>query len=390
MNDHEAYVAFNMVPDIGSVKVSALAGRHGGVAAAWEAFEDKTDWKGDAVDWKGELSRAEKMHVTILTCDDVRYPKALDALPSKPLALYVVGNPDALSKPGVAVVGTRLPTLYGTDMAERFSIGIANSGLSVISGLATGIDAAAHKGALSAGGVTVGVLGGALDRFFPEDNRELGRRIAASGGAVVCEYPFGFPPGRRTFPQRNRIVAALSRGVLAVEAPLQSGTLITCGFAKTLGRKVMAIPANLDSRSSAGCWKLIREGAAMVTSPEEVVKAVGASVKRRDAVMAVDVTSVEVERRTKVGKPSGECRNVGNGGDFAECESGHKDKSADRRSLTIEEAVTLKAIPSTGITLDRLAFVTKLPASAIGQATMSLRLKRLVRFLPGNRIAPEK
>lgn len=382
MNDHEAYVAFNMVPDIGSVKVAALIERHGDVAAAWEAFEDKTDWKGDAVDWKGELARARKMHVTIITCDDSRYPKALDALPSKPLALYVVGDPDALSKPGVAVVGTRLPTLYGTDMAERFSIGIANSGFSVISGLATGIDAAAHNGALSAGGVTVGVLGGALDRFFPEDNRELGRRIAASGGAVVCEYPFGFPPGRRTFPQRNRIVAALSMGVLAVEAPLQSGTLITCGFAKTLGRKVMAIPANIDSKNSAGCWKLIREGAVMVTSPEEVV----------EAVKVADVTSTEAVRQTetKTIKPSLKRSTIRNDGASAECETGLKEKSEHQPSLTIEEAVALRAIPSTGITLDRLAFVTKLPVSAIGQATMSLRLKRLVRFLPGNRIAPEK
>lgn len=382
MNDHEAYVAFNMVPDIGSVKVAALIERHGDVAAAWEAFEDKTDWKGDAVDWKGELARARKMHVTIITCDDSRYPKALDALPSKPLALYVVGDPDALSKPGVAVVGTRLPTLYGTDMAERFSIGIANSGFSVISGLATGIDAAAHNGALSAGGVTVGVLGGALDRFFPEDNRELGRRIAASGGAVVCEYPFGFPPGRRTFPQRNRIVAALSMGVLAVEAPLQSGTLITCGFAKTLGRKVMAIPANIDSKNSAGCWKLIREGAVMVTSPEEVV----------EAVKVADVTSTEAVRQTetKTIKPSLKRSTIRNDGASAECETGLKEKPEHQPSLTIEEAVALRAIPSTGITLDRLAFVTKLPVSAIGQATMSLRLKRLVRFLPGNRIAPEK
>lgn len=380
MNDHEAYVAFNMVPDIGSVKVAALIERHGDVAAAWEAFEDKTDWKGGVVDWKGELARAGKMHVTIITCDDPRYPKALDALPSKPLALYVVGDPDALSKPGVAVVGTRLPTLYGTDMAEKFSIGIANSGFSVISGLATGIDAAAHKGALSAGGVTVGVLGGALDRFFPEDNRELGRRIAASSGAVVCEYPFGFPPGRRTFPQRNRIVAALSMGVLAVEAPLQSGTLITCRFAKTLGRKVMAIPANLDSRNSAGCWKLIREGAVMVTSPEEVV----------EAVKVAAAASAEVGRQTKADKPPVKRRDIGNGGDSVERETGLKEKSAGRPSLTIEEAVAFRAIPSTGITLDRLAFVTKLPVSAIGQATMSLRLKRLVRFLPGNRIAPEK
>ena len=124
MTDHEAYVAFNMTPDIGSVKVAALAKRHGGVAAAWEAFPAKTDWQGNPVDWRTELARAKRMNVTIVTCDDSRYPASLNDLPSKPLALYVAGRPDVLSLPGVAVVGTRLPTLYGTDMAERFSIGI--------------------------------------------------------------------------------------------------------------------------------------------------------------------------------------------------------------------------------------------------------------------------
>ena len=367
MTEHEAYVAFNMVPDIGSVKVAALAREHGGVAAAWEAFPKKTDWEGKAIDWKTELSRAKKMHVTVVTCDDRRYPASLNDLPSKPLALYVTGNPDVLANPGVAVVGTRLPTLYGTDMAERFAIGIAKGGLSVISGLAAGIDAEAHKGALAAGGVTIGVLGGALDRFFPEENRELGRRIVASGGAVVSEYPFGFPPGKKTFPQRNRIVAALARGVLAVECPAQSGTLITCSFAKKLGRKVMAIPANLDSKSSFGCWRLIREGATMVTSAEEVVEKVkgeGGRVKGEGEMV-----------KGEEGRVNGEWGKV---------------KDEGRVKLTLDEAAVLRAIPSTGITLDRLAIATKRSAKTVGAATMSLRLKKLIRFLPGNRVAPAK
>ena len=369
MNEHEAYVAFNLVPGMGSVKVASLAREYGGVVAAWEAFRDKRDWQGRSVDWKAELSRAKRMHVDIVTCDDARYPAALGDLPSKPLALYVVGNPDVLSMPGVAVVGTRTPTLYGSDMAAKFAAGIAENGLSVISGLAVGIDAAAHKAALDAGGVTVGLLGGALDRFFPEDNRELGRRIAASGGAVVSEYPFGFPPGKKTFPQRNRIVAAMSKGVLAVEAPAQSGTLITCAFAKKLGRKVMAVPANLDSRNSFGCWRLIREGAMMVTSAEDVVKAVsGGSV---------------FGRKTADGRIGRRLRRA----DVRETapEPAPRDEVAQ---LTLEEAAIIRAIPSTGITLDRLAFATKLPAAAVSKATMSLRLKGKVRFLPGNRIAP--
>lgn len=368
MTDHEAYVAFNLVPDVGSVKVDALAKKHGGVAAAWEAFPEKKDWRGQPVDWIAELDRAGRMHVTIVTCEDPRYPAALNGLPSRPLALYVVGDPAALSRPGVAVVGTRQPTLYGTDMAERFAMGIVRGGLSVISGLATGIDAEAHKGALKAGGITVGILGGALDRFFPEENRELGHRIVSAGGAVASEYPFGFPPGKKTFPQRNRIVAALARGVLAVEAPIQSGTLITCSFAKGLGRKVMAIPANLDSRNSAGCWKLIREGAAMVTSPDEVVALCCGGESGR-----MDMASSGSWPRQSPAMPNAASR-----------------PSAPKPQLTLEEAAILRAIPSTGITLDRLAFNVKLPATKVGDVTMSLRLKRLIRFLPGNRVAPEK
>ena len=373
MTEHEAYVAFNMVPDIGYVRLCALAKKHGGVVAAWEAFREKVDRHGVPIEWERELCRAERMHVTIVTCDDSRYPATLGSLQSKPLALYVFGDPNVLAKNGIAVVGTRSPTLYGLDMAEKFSYGIARNGYSVISGLAVGVDAAAHKAALSAGGTTVGVLGGALDRFFPEDNRDLGRRIASEGGAVVSEYPFGFPPGKQTFPQRNRIVAALSRGVLAVEAPLQSGTLITCAFATKIGRRVMAIPANLDSRNSAGCWKLIRGGATMVTSPEEAVAAVEA-----DARPVADHVA--------------DSRKAGNA--MAPRPTANRTAPAARPSakpqLTLEEAAVLKAIPSVGITLDRLAFDTRLPAARVGQATISLRLKRLVRFLPGNRVAPEK
>ena len=365
MTDHEAYIAFNLVPDVGSVKVAALTQKEGGVAAAWEAFPSKIDWQGEPVDWRAELARAEKSHVTIVTCDDSRYPATLNDLPSKPLALYVVGNSEVLSRPGVAVVGTRLPTLYGTDMAERFAVGIVKGGLSVISGLATGIDAEAHKGALAAGGITIGVLGGALDRFFPEENRELGRRIVAGGGAVVSEYPFGFPPGKKTFPQRNRIVAALARGVLAVECPAQSGTLITCAFARQLGRKVMAIPANLDSKSSFGCWRLIREGTTMVTSAEDVVAQM---TKFEDC----DVEKSCPTPSNSLVPPNPQPIN------------------SSTPKLTLEEATVLRAIPSTGITLDRLAFATKLPAASVGTATMSLRLKKQIRFLPGNRVAPAK
>lgn len=369
MTEHEAYVAFNMVPDIGSVRLAGFVKRHGSAVAAWDAFPDKKNWEGRPVDWSAEIALAAKKRITLVDCTDSRYPAALNDLPSKPLVLYVAGNPDVLSLPGVAVVGTRLPTLYGADMAHSFASGIVRHGMSVISGLATGIDAYAHKGALAAGGVTIGVLGGALDRFFPEDNRDLGRKMVASGGAVLCEYPFGFPPGKKTFPQRNRIVAALARGVLAVESPIQGGTFITCNLAKKLGRKLMAVPGNLDSKQSAGCWKLIREGAAMVTCAKDVVDAVGAAVP-------IERESLPPARGPEAQKNAVDVPVVS------------LPPPAARAKLTLEESAVLDAIPSTGITLDRLAFTTKLPATNVADATMSLRLKGLLRFLPGNRVAP--
>ena len=370
MTEHEAYVAFNMVPDIGSVRLAELIERHGSAVAAWEAFAGKKDWEGKPVDWAAEIALAAKKRITLVDCTDSRYPAALNDLPSKPLVLYVAGNPDVLSLPGVAIVGTRLPTLYGTDMAHSFASAIVGHGMSVISGLAAGIDAYAHKGALAGGGITIGVLGGAMDRFFPEDNRELGRKMVASGGAVLCEYPFGFPPGKKTFPQRNRIVAALARGVLAVECPVQSGTLITCNFAKRFGRKLMAVPGNLDSKHSAGCWKLIREGATMVTCAKDVVDVVGSAmpIKRKSQSSVRDPESLKkTVDAPVVSSPL----------------------PSAKPKLTLEESAILDAIPSAGITLEKLAFVTKLPASNIADATMSLRLKGLLRFLPGNRVAPQ-
>ena len=373
MTEHEAYVAFNMVPNIGSVRLEALVERFGSAAAAWEAFPGKTDWEGRPVDWEAEIALARKKKITIVDLSDPRYPSVLGDLPSKPVVLYVAGDPEVLSMPGIAIVGTRLPTLYGTDMAQAFAAGIARNGMSVISGLATGIDAYAHRGALAAGGVTIGVLGGALDRFFPEENRGLGRKIVASGGAVVCEYPFGFPPGRKTFPQRNRIVAALSRGVLAVESPIQSGTLITCDFAKKLGRTLMAVPGNLDSKNSAGCWKLIREGAEMVTCAKDVVAAVGSGRVPKRKTPPVPDRQPTVKAAEVLSDPPPVP-------DFP--------PKRERPRMSLEEAAILNAVPSTGITLERLAFATKLPAPNVADAAMSLRLKKLIRFLPGNRIAP--
>ena len=261
MTEREARIAFNMIPTVGAVTFARLVREtEGDAAAAWEFYPNKLDWEGKTPDWEREIARAEKMKIKIVTEADAEYPQQLRNIPSPPLALYVAGSVEALSKSAVALVGTRHSTEYGRDVAERFAFGLAKRGWCVVSGLARGIDAYAHRGALAAEGVTVGVLGGALDMFYPNENRALAREMVEKGGCVASEFPFGRAPDVQTFPQRNRIVSGLAKGVVAVECPIHSGTLITCTRAVDQGRAVMAVPGRIDWRTSEGCHHLIREG----------------------------------------------------------------------------------------------------------------------------------
>ncbi len=367
MTEREAYVAFNLTENVGWVRLHKLMEETGGsAAAAWERYAADARPQGRAADWEGELHRAERTKSRIVTPADAEYPAALRELASPPLALYVVGDAAALSRPAVAVVGTRHPSVYGENMARRFAAGLARAGWCVVSGLAAGVDAAAHEGALAGGGTTVGVLGGALDKFFPPENAKLARRMAEHGGAVVSEFPFGRPPDRQTFPQRNRVVAALARGVLAVEAPRASGTLITCDWARKLGRPLMAVPANLDSKLSAGCWDLIRGGAGCVTCAEDVVARVSAP-QAEPPKAAPNIGAADLRVRppqTPAAAPPPET------------------------PLTLEEAAVLRHVVSGGVPVDRLIRLTKLSPGKVNSALMGLRLKGKARFLPGNRVGP--
>lgn len=377
MTEREARIAFNLIPDIGAVRVAQLAAAAGGsAAAAYETYPDKRDAFGRIPDWEGEISRAEKMHVAIVTECDAAYPEKLKSLPSPPLALYVVGDPAAMAQKGVALVGTRWATSYGVSSAQSIARALAEAGWSVISGLARGIDAAAHSGALLGKGITVGVLGGALDRFFPPENRNLARRIADSGGAVVSEFPFGREPDRQTFPQRNRIVAALADGVVAVEAPLKSGTLITCSRALELGRVVMAIPGRVDSRTSAGCHQLIRDGARLVTSAAEIAREIlplsAASRPQRIAQKGgrADVHHNPATRETQGSATSAQI---------------HVPVPPEEK-ITLEESLVMKAVGEDAVSIDRVTAQSRLPPGKVTSLLAALRLKGRIRFLPGNRV----
>jgi len=357
MTEKEAYIAFNMTENIGSVGVSKLVGEGGSVAAAWEAYPVKAARSGGTVDVALELKKAAKYGVEIVTPADEKYPKRLLERPGYPLALYVKGNVDALSLPSVAMVGTRRATPYGLDRAFIMSEDFAASGMAVVSGLALGIDAESHKGALAGGGKTVGIIGSALDEFYPEENRLLAREIVEKGGAVASEFPFGRRPDQKTFPQRNRIVAALSRGVVVVESPLSGGSLITAGIAADLGITVMAVPGRVDSRSSAGCLKLIRDGAKLVRDARDVLEEIGGLFPE------IPVAAAKPRSRRAA--------------------SGARSAAA----LTADEALLMKHVDAEGVGIDELVRLTGLGAAKVNAAAMTLRIKGRVRFFPGNRIA---
>jgi DNA processing protein len=201
-------------------------------------------------------------------------PELLQQIPGPPTSLYVLGNKDALHLPALAVVGSRNPTRGGVQNAYEFSNHLARSGFCIVSGLAQGIDTAAHTGALDAGATTVAFLGHGIDRVYPAENRELAHRIAEQG-ALCSEYPLGSPPRREHFPQRNRLISGLSLGTLVVEAARRSGSLISARLAAEQGREIFAIPGSIHNPLSRGCHQLIRQGAKLVESAEDIVSELG-------------------------------------------------------------------------------------------------------------------
>jgi DNA processing protein len=213
-------------------------------------------------------------NVTLVPRGAPGYPPLLAATADPPLALFVRGRPEALAAPQLAIVGSRNPTGPGRDTAQAFAAHLAGCGLAITSGLAQGIDAAAHEGALAAGGLTVAVCGTGLDVVYPASNRGLARRIALSG-ALVSEFPRDTPSRKANFPQRNRIIAGLSLGTLVVEAAMHSGSLITARQAAEAGREVFAIPGSIHSPLAKGCHRLIREGAKLVESGADVLEELG-------------------------------------------------------------------------------------------------------------------
>lgn len=218
--------------------------------------------------WREEKGNA------VVTLDDPTYPPALLTMPDPPSLLYVKGRLDLLHVKGVAVVGSRSATPQGVEDAERFSRALSQAGLVVVSGLALGIDGAAHRGALSARGSTIAVIGTGADLVYPAAHQPLARQIAAAG-AIVSEWPLGTPARAANFPQRNRLIAGLVGGVLVVEAAMRSGSLITARLANEMGRDVFALPGSIHAPLSRGCHRMLKQGAKLVETPDEILEELG-------------------------------------------------------------------------------------------------------------------
>jgi DNA processing protein len=217
-----------------------------------------------------ECVKAAEAGARIISLSDPEYPSRLKEIYDPPVILFVKGSVEVLAQPGIAMVGTRHPTPYGSGMAERLSTDLAARGLVIISGLARGVDTASHRGAVAAKGKTVAVLGTGIDVMYPRENTRLTEQIIALGGALITEFPVGTSPAPQNFPIRNRIISGMSAGVLVVEAAEYSGTRITSRLALEQNRDVYAVPGNVTNKNSWGPNTLIKQGAKLVATWEDV------------------------------------------------------------------------------------------------------------------------
>lgn len=258
--------------DIVSVfQASAMDLREAGLSELEVALIREPDWRAVEKD----LRWAENKNHQILTLRDEIYPRLLKEISSPPLILYILGDPAVLSQPQVAIIGSRHPTNEGISRARAFAETLVKSGYVITSGLALGIDGASHRGALLAYGRTIGVLGTGLNQIYPTSHQRLADEIVETRGAVISEFPLEMQALPSNFPRRNRIIAGLSVGVLVVEAALKSGSLITAKCALNEGREVFAIPGSIDHPLSRGCHHLIRQGAKLVETAQDILEDIG-------------------------------------------------------------------------------------------------------------------
>lgn len=364
MTPADAYLRLALVPGLGPVTAARLLEQASepGEIFAWsmERLQSVEGVGGERArricDPRGaELVERERAAchaagISLVTRAEPGYPGLLLSLNDPPLALWMRGElrrEDALA---LAVVGPRRPSAYGHRTARRFALGLARLGTCIVSGLARGVDTVAHEAALEGGSRTIAVLGGGFHRFYPEENAPLAERIAAGRGAVLSEFPLDCPPSPGTFPRRNRIVAALSLAVLVIEAAERSGALITARLASELGRTVLAVPGAVDNPESAGANQLIRDGATLVATVDQVLDEV-------EPLMTLARGAV----------PAG----------------ASPPASPRIEALSQRERQVYQMLDDQGRSVDDLVRALDLPASAASATLLSLELKRLARKTAG-------
>ena len=278
-----AWMALTLTPGLGPTRIWKAMARLGAAERVFEA--SLTELEGTGMPAKSaqfvfegkareaaesEIKRVAEAGGVVLTPEDAGYPERLREIYDPPTVLWIRGSVELLARPGIAVVGTRQPSPYGAGMAELLSRDLANRRLTILSGMARGVDTAAHKGALDAGGKTVAVWGTGIDVIYPKENKKLAESIVAGGGTIVSEYPLGTFPAPQNFPIRNRILSGMSVGVLVIEAAEYSGTRITARCAMEQNRDVYAVPGNVTNKNSWGPNTLIKQGAKLTATWEDV------------------------------------------------------------------------------------------------------------------------
>ena len=303
------WIGFNLVKGIGAVRFKALLDYFGDARTAWQASPQALQAAGlspklvkNLLKIRSQVSlelvweRMQTQGINILTWEDENYPRRLKDIDQPPPVLYLRGDLTPGDEWAVAIVGTRRITSYGRQVTEEVASTLARNGVTVVSGLARGVDAVAHQAALNAGGRTLAVLGNGVDRIYPPENRRLAEQII-SQGALISDYPLGTPPAGTNFPPRNRIISGLALAVVVVEAGLDSGALITSTFAAEQGRDVFAVPGSILAHQSKGTNRLIQDGAHPLLDPQEILEVLNLTMvtEHRSARLVLPTDSTEAQ-----------------------------------------------------------------------------------------------
>jgi len=337
----------------------------------------------EVVDVPHQERRMDACGATLITLDDTAYPLRLGEIYDPPLALFVRGTLLPEDEHAVAIVGTRRPTPYGLRMAEKLARELATRGITVVSGLASGIDAAAHRGALEAGGRTIAVLGNGVDVVYPRENRELTDRVIAQG-CIVSQFPMGYQPNKGHFPRRNRVISGMTLGTLVVQAPRDSGALITAHAAVEQGREVFAVPGEAGIHASEGPHNLIREGAKLVESAEDIIVELNLPAQQRQPLATASAhpapSSAGIARSESDSPVNASAKSVTSPPRAA--------APAPQAVVTDTERDVLSVLTADGAFVDEIAAACRVSIAEALSTLTYLEIKGLVRQFSGKRFAP--